>query len=106
VIRRAVHLLLRLLGWLLTPLAVTLAAALGATVGTMVAPITSPVNGLMVTAASALLGGAVGLWLWLRLVRATPALQEVLAVSPSGVPTEEALEEFVHPVQSEDPPPS
>jgi hypothetical protein len=106
VIRQAVRLLLRLLGWLLTPLAVTLAAALGATVGTMVAPLTSPVNGLLVTAAGALLAGSIGLWLWLRLVRATPALQEVLSVSPSGVPTEEALEEFVHPDHSEDPPPS
>lgn len=105
-IRQAVRLLLRLLGWLLTPLAVTLAAAFGAIVGTMVAPMTSPMNGLLVTAVTALVGGAIGLWLWLRLVRATPALQEVLAVSPSGVPTEEALEAFVHPVHPEDPPQS
>ena len=105
-IRQAVRLLLRLLGWLLTPLAVTLAAAIGATIGTTVAPLSSPVTGLLLTAAGALLAGAIGLWLWLRLVRATPALQDVLAVSPSGVPTQEAIEELIHPDHPEDPPPS
>lgn len=105
-ILRVVRLLLRLFGWLLTPLAVILTAALGATVGTMVAPFTSPMTGLVVTAVLALVAGSVGLWLWLGLIRATPALQEVLAVSPSGVPTEEAIESLVHPDHPEDHPTS
>lgn len=104
-IRRLARLLLRLVGWLLTPIAVTLAAAVGAIIGTMVAPTLSPTAGVGVTAGLALVTGGVGLWLWLRLIRTTPALQTALAVTADGVPTEDAIEDLVHPEPDQPPTP-
>ncbi len=104
-LRTVVHLLLRIAGWLLTPIAATLAAALGATIGAMVAPTLSPTSGLVATGIGALAGASLGLWLWLRLVRSTPELQDALAVTPDGVPTEAALDEFVPPSAEDEPRP-
>lgn len=101
-LRKILRLFLRLIGWLLTPIAAIVAAILGALLGALVAPALSPNAGLLLTLGAAVVGAAFGLWLWLRLVRRTPELQAVLAVSAEGVPTEEALEEFVAPQPSED----
>jgi hypothetical protein len=46
------------------------------------------------------LGASLGLWLWLRFLRGSPELRDVLAVTPEGVPTEAAMAE----VLGEDPP--
>ncbi len=93
--RRVARLLVRIAGWLVTPIAATIAAVIGATIASMVAPSVSPTSGLMVTAAGGLTGAILGLALWLRLVRGSPQLQEALAVTPEGVPRAEAVEELI-----------
>jgi hypothetical protein len=104
VIQRIVRVLFHLAGWLLTPIAAVATAALGATVGLAVAPRLSPTGGIVVGIIGGLLGATIGLWLWLRLLRGSPALQDVLAVTPEGVPTPDALDEVLGP-DSPDPGP-
>ncbi len=99
-IARVARILLRGAGWLLTPIVTILAASAGATIGTLVAPRFSPVNGLIIAAIGGLLGATVGLLLWLRFLRGSPELREVLAVTPEGVPTEAAIADVI----GEDPP--
>ena len=74
-----VRLVLRILGWLLTPLVATAASFLGAVLGTVVAEwIDSPSVGLTVTV---LLGAATGfttLVFWFRLLRHNPKLTHAL----------------------------
>jgi hypothetical protein len=73
------RLLLRILGWLLTPLVASAASFLGAVLGTLIAEwIGSPTMGLLVTI---VLGAAVGftaLVFWFRLLRHSPRLAEAL----------------------------
>jgi hypothetical protein len=97
VIRRIVRIVLHLAGWLLTPIAAVLAAAIGATIGMMIAPRLTPTGGLLAGALGGLAGATVGLWLWLRLLRRSPVLQDVLAVTPEGVPTPDALDDVIGP---------
>jgi hypothetical protein len=92
----AARLLLRLAGWLLTPLVIVLAAAIGAGAGLVVAPRFPVTVALVVTAALGFAAGTVGLLFWIRLLRRSPELQEVLAVTPEGVPRPEAVEELIH----------
>ena len=87
-------------GWLLTPIVTILSAGVGATIATVVAPRFSPTNGVIIAGIGGLAGASVGLWLWLRFLRGSPELREVLAVTPEGVPTEEAITEVI----GEDPP--
>ena len=97
---RVARILLHTAGWLLTPVVTILAASIGATIGTLVALRLSPTSGVIVVSIGGLIGAAGGLWIWLRLLRRSPELQEVLAVTPEGVPTEEAMIEVI----GEDPP--
>jgi hypothetical protein len=90
--RRVVRAVVRLAGWLLTPLVLTLAAFAGATIAAMVAPVLSPTIALVVVGVAGLTSAAVGLWLWIRLLRGSPVLQEALAVTPEGVPLESELD--------------
>ena len=99
-IARVARVLLHGAGWLLTPIVTIFAASIGATIGTLVAPRFSPTNGVIVAAIGGLIGAAGGLWLWLRFLKGSPELREVLAVTPEGVPTEEAMAEVI----GEDPP--
>jgi hypothetical protein len=92
VLARVGRALLRIAGWLLTPFAATLAAALGATITAMVAPSLSPTSGVIVTFAGGLAGAGLGLWLWVRVLRGSPELRDVLAVTTEGVPTQSALD--------------
>jgi uncharacterized membrane protein YeaQ/YmgE (transglycosylase-associated protein family) len=87
-------------GWLLTPIATILAASLGATVGALIAQRASPTTGVIVALIGGLVGASLGLWVWLRFLRGSPELRDVLAVTPEGVPTEEAIAE----VLGDDPP--
>ncbi|HET9132878.1 MAG TPA: hypothetical protein VFN90_01115 [Gemmatimonadales bacterium] len=87
--------LLRIAGWLLTPFAATLAAALGATITAMVAPTLSPTAGVAVAFAGGLAGAGLGLWLWVRILRGSPELRDVLAVTAEGVPTQSALDDIL-----------
>ena len=73
------RLLLRILGWLLTPLVASAASFLGAVLGTLLAEwIGSPTLGLFTTV---ILGAAVGftsLVFWFRWLRHSPRVAEVL----------------------------
>ncbi|MBK6495860.1 MAG: hypothetical protein IPG05_12310 [Gemmatimonadetes bacterium] len=86
--RRVVRVVVRLAGWLLTPLVLTLAAFLGATIMAMVAPVVSTTVAMALVTLAGLTSAAVGLWLWIRLLKGSPVLQEALAVTPEGVPLE------------------
>lgn len=86
--RRVVRVVVRLAGWLLTPLVLTVAAFLGATIFAMVAPALSTTMALALVTLAGITSAAVGLWLWIRLLRGSPVLQEALAVTPEGVPLE------------------
>lgn len=97
---RVARILLHGAGWLLTPIVTILSAGVGATIATVVAPRFSPTNGVIIAGIGGLAGASVGLWLWLRFLRGSPELREVLAVTPEGVPTEEAITEVI----GEDPP--
>ena len=96
-IQRAIRIAFRLAGWLLIPFVAVLAAFLGATLAALAAPRFSPATALIVTLAGGLIGAGVGFWLWLRIIRGSPELQEALAVTPDGVPTEGAIEEMIGP---------
>lgn len=97
---RAARFLLRFAGWLLTPIATIAAAALGATAATLAAPALSSTTGVILAGVGGLLGAAIGFWLWLRLLSHSPELRDVLAVTPEGVPTDEAISDVI----GEDPP--
>ncbi|HEX3928377.1 MAG TPA: hypothetical protein VHW65_10295 [Gemmatimonadales bacterium] len=101
---RAVRLLLRIAGWLLTPLVVTVAAAIGATIGLVVAPHFTPYAALGVTLGLGFLGAVAGLLAWATLLRDNPELQHVLAVTPAGVPTADAVDQLMHPSHVPPPP--
>lgn len=84
---RLARLLVRIVGWLLTPIVALLASFLGAWIGAgLAARLTSSTAGLGVTAATAgalALGATLG---WLRLLRGAPKLREALAVTEEGMP--------------------
>ena len=79
--------LLRFLGWLLTPLVAWAASFIGAwLVSILVGGMQDPNDALVLT----LGGGAVAAvsitFLWMRLLRRSPKIQEVLQVTAEGVP--------------------
>jgi hypothetical protein len=95
--RRAVRLLFRIAGWLLTPLVLICAAGVGATVGLVVAPRFSPNGGLAVTVILALFAAIAGLVGWVRLLRRSPELRHAFAVTEEGLPESKLVEHLVHP---------
>ncbi|MBL8986630.1 MAG: hypothetical protein SFV24_01160 [Gemmatimonadales bacterium] len=77
----------RLFGWLLTPLVAWAASFLGATAVALVAPDRmGPRAQLIATVAGGGIAAAVGLALWLRLLRRSPKLQETLQVAADATP--------------------
>lgn len=94
-ISRLAQLLLRLVGWIMTPLVVIAAAALGATVAALPAPRLGIRTGLIVAAIGGLIGASLGFWGWLQLLSRSPELRDVLHVTSEGVPTEAAASESV-----------
>ena len=92
---RAARIIIRVAGWLVTPIAALLAAALGATIAAMVAPAVSPMTGLWIMGGGGLVGAIVGLALWLRMLRGSPQLRDALAVTEEGVPRSEAIDELM-----------
>lgn len=73
------RLLLRILGWLLTPLVATAASFLGAVLGTVVAEwVDSPTVGLIITVALGAATGFTTLVFWFRLLRHNPKLTHAL----------------------------
>jgi hypothetical protein len=75
----ALRLVLRILGWLLTPLVALAAGFLGAVVGTIVAEwIDSPTIGLIVTVGLGGITGFTALIFWFRFLRHSPKLTHAL----------------------------
>ena len=73
------RLLLRILGWLLTPLVATAASFLGAVLGTVVAEwVESPSVGLTMTVGLGAATGFTALVFWFRLLRHSPKLTHAL----------------------------
>ena len=92
---RAARLVLRLAGWLLTPVVLTLTAALGATIMAMVAPRRSSTFDLLFMGIGGLIGALLGLVAWERLLGRSPGLRAALAVTPEGIPEPAAVEELI-----------
>jgi hypothetical protein len=79
--------LVRVFGWLLTPVLAWAASFFGAVAGALLAmQVREPRNGILVTA---VVGGVVSflaIHFWLRFLRRHRELQEALAVSAEGTP--------------------
>lgn len=88
------RLLLRLGGWLLTPLLAWAASFFGALAGSLVGgTLGDPYLGIGLTAVSGLGVGILVIVLWLRLLRRSPGIQQALHVRPDGTPRELPLDE-------------
>ncbi len=75
----ALRLVLRILGWLLTPLVALAAGFFGATLGTIIAEwIDSPTIGLVVTVVLGAITGFTSLIFWFRFLRHSPKLTHAL----------------------------
>ena len=82
-----VHALLRIVGWLLTPLVAWAASFVGAWLGAMVsAGATNPMTTLWVTVICGAVTALAAAWGWLRFLRKHPKLQKTLEVAPDGTP--------------------
>ena len=82
-----VRVLLRILGWLLTPLVAWAASFLGAWIGALIsAGASKPMTTLWVTAICGVVSALAGALGWLRFLRRSPRLQKTLAVAPDGTP--------------------
>lgn len=76
---RALRLLLKGLGWLLTPLVASAASFFGAEVGTLLSEwVTSPVLGLVLTVVCGGVTGFVTTHFWIRFLQHRPRLSRVL----------------------------
>ena len=75
----ALRLVLRILGWLLTPLVALAASFVGATLGTIIAEwIESPTVGLVVTVVLGGITGFTALTFWFRFLRHSPKVTHAL----------------------------
>ena len=91
----------RLVGWLLTPLVAWAASFLGSTLGALLAAgMGSARGGLWITAGLGGLFALTSAWGWLRFLKRSPKLQQTLAVAPDGTPLA-ALEENSSPPVAE-----
>ena len=96
--RRLVRLLLRMTGWLLTPLVLVLAAGVGASTGLLLAPQFSSANtGVIVTVALALVFASLGLVFWSRILRQHPGLRHSLELTAQGAPESPIVQRLIHP---------
>ena len=95
VLARAARFLLRVAGWLLTPVVLTLTAALGATIVAVVAPLRAPDTAILLMAVGGLVGAVLGLLAWERLLGRSPALRAALAVTAEGLPEPAAVEALI-----------
>ena len=96
--RRLVRLLLRMAGWLLTPLVLVLAAGAGASTGLLLAPQFSSANtGVVVTVALSLVFASLGLVFWARFLREHPALRHTLELTAQGAPDSPIVQRLIHP---------
>jgi hypothetical protein len=84
---RVLRFLLRFLGWLLTPLVAWAASFIGAWLASMaVAGMPDPNDALVLTLAGGAVAAVSITFLWMRFLRRSPKVQEVLQVTAEGVP--------------------
>jgi hypothetical protein len=84
---RVLRFLLRFLGWLLTPLVAWAASFIGAWLVSMaVAGLADPNDALVLTLAGGAVAAVSITFLWMRFLRRSPKVQEVLQVTAEGVP--------------------
>jgi hypothetical protein len=96
---RVLRFLLRFLGWLLTPLVAWAASFFGAWVVSMaVSGMKDPDDALVLTVAGGAVAAVSMTFVWIRLLRRSPELQEMLQVTAEGVPMV-AVEEESKPVE-------
>ncbi len=91
---RIVRRVLRLAGWLMTPMVILAAAGAGAFLLALAAPKFSITVGLGLIGAAGLLGAIAGLLFWMKILRRSPELRQALAVTSDGVPEGKAIEEM------------
>lgn len=103
---RAARILLRLAGWLITPVVLTVTAAVGATITALVAPRLSTTAALVTMAFGGLAGALIGLLGWEKLLGRSPELRAALAVTAEGVPEPEAVDEVIAEVEGSEVKPS
>lgn|SRR5512146_736638 len=83
----AIRLLLKGLGWLLTPLVASAASFFGAELGTLLSEwVASPVAGLVLTVACGAATGFVGTHFWIRYLQHRPRLSRALHIDSSMLP--------------------
>jgi len=86
--------LVRLGGWLLTPLVAWAASFVGAWLGATIASgVKSSTQGAWLVLSLGAAFGIVSAWAWLRYLRRSPRLQQTLAVAPDGTPLAAIAEE-------------
>src|SRR5262245_4382836 len=79
--------LLRVIGWLLTPLVVWAASLWGAwTALRITVGFSNPRSGLFTALGVAVLTGTIALYLWMQLLRRSPRLRKSLRVTREGLP--------------------
>jgi predicted membrane-bound spermidine synthase len=84
---RWVRLLLRVFGWLLTPFVAWAASFFGAVAGALLAMrVHDPRAGVILTAAIGAIAGFLSILVWLRVLRRSRHVREVLAVQSDGTP--------------------
>ncbi|HEU5218048.1 MAG TPA: hypothetical protein VFU23_05280 [Gemmatimonadales bacterium] len=82
-----VRALIRILGWLLTPLVAWIAAFVGAWIGSMLGSgFNNSMTTLWVMVGCGAVAALAGAWAWLRYLRKHPRLQKTLAVAADGTP--------------------
>jgi hypothetical protein len=98
---RWLKLLIRILGWLLTPLMAWAACVLGAWLGLLIARwIKQPTDGLLLAAGAGVVAGFSALLLWMRLLRRSPKLRHTLHVTREGIPEPADVLALVHPEEA------
>ena len=91
---RPIRMILRIFGWLLTPLVAWAASHFGGGIGAAIAKgIDNPRLGLAFTVVAAAISGLLALNLWIRLLRHSPELRHVLHVDEDATPETESLSE-------------
>jgi hypothetical protein len=84
---RALRFVLRMLGWLLTPLVAWAASFSGAVLGAALAGrVDGAVEGVALTIMMGLVFAMLGTHAWLRLVRRSPELRAALQLESDGTP--------------------
>ncbi|MFI5235424.1 MAG: hypothetical protein ACHQXA_06920 [Gemmatimonadales bacterium] len=79
----ALRLLLKGLGWLLTPLVASAASFLGAEFGTLLSEwVPSPIAGLLLTIACGAATGFIGTHFWIRFLQTHRRLSRALQIDP------------------------